>query len=101
MSGDDIWKALLSGFMLVLGWLHVARRTETRDMKVATQSAHRAAAAASKDLADHKLYAAETFATRADVSAGMDKMEGRLAAQLERLQDSIEDVKARLPPRTA
>lgn len=93
---DYLFTAVLAFGGMVLGWLHVQRNSEAAEMK-ATIKAHQ------KALADHKLYAAETFARKGDVERALDKAEERLSEKIdgqgEAMLARLEEIRDRLPRR--
>lgn len=106
---DYLFEAALGIGIAVLGWLHLHRRSEVKDMREAIEKAEARAEAAEKAadeaknhavalafeagqrLAEHKLYASETFARRVEVEKMFDKAEQRGREQIERL-DEIRDL---------
>lgn len=90
-----IWSGLLSFGGLVLAWLHLAQRTEATDMKAQSAKALEKAEAAQTSLAAHKVHAAETFATKASVEKGFDKIDKRF----DDMSEALDEIKDRLPPK--
>lgn len=97
---DYLWQGVLTIGSLVLGWLHLARRQEMTDVKGAISKTQTIVAKTADDLVAHKLYAAETFARRAEVKEAIQQSEERvkeaLAGAEERLSKSHEKLAEKL-----
>lgn len=94
---------MLTLFGIFFGWLHHQRNQEIDEMKAATKRAQETAQDALKSLAAHQLYAAETFATSAEVASAVDKAEERLGKTInqnhEHMLQRLDDIRDRLPRR--
>lgn len=91
--GGFLWQAVLTLGGLVLGWLHMAHRSEVSDMKQTAANAQKRAEDTDKALAAHKLHAAETFARKDEVKSALDKIDARF----DRVLDDLDEIKTRLP----
>lgn len=94
LNAEHIWGAVVTLFTLLLGWLHVERREEIKEMKDDAEQTQR-------DLDKHKLYAAETFSRKTDVDRAIEAAEKRIKDQLAAAQqaqiDLLTEIRNRLP----
>lgn len=108
---DHFWQGLLTVGALILGWLEYSRRQEMKRIADVAEAADKKAATARDDLAQHKLYAAENFARRAEVNEGLAAIERRLKERLDEMREAqaaenlrvterLEEIRDRLPRRT-
>jgi hypothetical protein len=112
---DHFWQGLLTFATAVFGLLEYNRRKELDAMRLAIAEAQGTAEDAKKSvvelalkagqtLAEHKLYAAETFARKDEVERAVDKSEKRLADRMTENQEAqmarLEEIRDRLPRRS-
>lgn len=93
---EHIWGVVVTLLVSFMGWRHTERRKEIDGMKAEIAANRRA-------LDEHKLHAAETFATADDVARSLNEAEGRLREQIkqnhEHMMQRLDDIKDRLPRR--
>ena len=93
---EHLWAGFLTlvvAFLSLFG-RHIGDKVKTaRDLAV---DAKKAAAAAAKDIADHKLFAAENFARSADLK----EHNTRMVERFDKVFEHLDEIKDRLPPRT-
>lgn len=82
-----LWSAMLSVAGLIFGLLHAGHRREMEEVKAMAKQANAAAEENARSLAAHKLHAAETFATQAD----MEKLGDRIEARFDKLEAKLEE----------
>lgn len=100
---DHFWQGLLSLGLALLGWHQLARRDGEAGMKKSIDEAAADAEDARRALEQHKLFAAETYARKADVDRTIEAAEKRLREQIrdqgQRQLEVLEEIRDRLPAR--
>lgn len=100
---EYLWQIAMAVGGGLLGFLHMLQREEVKSMKDAITAAQDDADASQRALEAHKLYAAETYARKADVDKAVEGAERRIKEQLREHQAAqltvLQEIRDRLPRR--
>lgn len=90
---EHFWAAVMTLVSALLGLLHLGHRREMDGMRKSAETASKAAAETAKGLADHKLYAAETYARRDSMEKVIERIEDRIDQRFDELREEIRALK--------